>query len=55
MSVLRLRGAASVTAGVVPLVPTALLAVNPEAFDPFEWARARGEERDRAGGALVIT
>ncbi|MGW4924680.1 hypothetical protein [Streptomyces parvulus] len=55
MSVLRLRVAAGATAGVVSLVLTALLAVNPEAVGPFEWARARAEERDRAGEALVIT
>ncbi|MGW3859878.1 hypothetical protein ACWEDZ_00110 [Streptomyces sp. NPDC005047] len=54
MSVLRLRIAAGVTAGVGALVLTVLLTLTPEAVGLFEWSRAKAEERGRAGEALVF-
>ena len=54
MSVLRLRIAAGVTAGVGSLVLVVLLTVTPEAVGLYEWARTKAEERGRAGEALIF-
>ncbi|MFC8063601.1 hypothetical protein [Streptomyces sp. NPDC057293] len=54
MSVLRLRIAAGVTAGVGALVLAVLSRVTPEAVGLFEWAWAKAEERGRAGEALIF-
>ncbi|GAA4995415.1 MULTISPECIES: hypothetical protein [Streptomyces] len=52
MTDLRLRGAAGVTAGVIALALTVLVAVSrPELY---EWARTKAEERDRTGEAVIF-